>query len=189
MKPLLACWMAIVGAVVAGWALPAAATICCVEAESAASVESPMLVVRTDAPPAGIKPVAGVSSNAYLEVPLGVGKPPAVKAGKAVLSIDVPEEGHYTLWLRTYWEGECSNSFLAQMDDHPAFVIGEDATYHSWHWVKYPVSKMTPTFKLTKGVHTLALTHREDGVRVDQVLLSSDRRFVPVGIEQTGVRP
>jgi len=180
---------AALGLAAAVWASSAAAATYCVEAETATTVESPMQVVRTDAPPAGIKPLAGVSSNAYLEVTLGVGKPPAVKAGKAIYSFEVPEDGAYTLWLRTYWEGECSNSFLAQIDDHPAFVIGEDATYHDWHWVRYPVSKMTPAFRLSKGAHALVLTHREDGVRVDQVLLSTDRRFVPVGIEPVGVRP
>lgn len=182
-SPGLAICLAIV------WVSPSVAARLCREAETASPVEAPMVVVKANTPPAGIKAVDGAADNTYLEVPLGVGKPPKVTAGKATFSLTIPADGAYVLWLRVYWEGECSNSFQAQIDEHPVFVIGEDATYHAWHWVKYPVSKLTKPQDLTQGKHTLVLTHREDGVRVDQLILSSDKRFVPVGIEPVGVRP
>lgn len=160
----------------------------CVEAESAAT-NAPMLRVAKDVVPPGVKYVEGASDAAYLEVPLGTGKPPRVKAGAASLDLELPEEGAYTLWLRVYWEGECSNSVHVQVDDRPPFLVGEDATYHSWHWVKYPVSRMASRLALAKGSHRLSFVHREDGIRIDQVLLSSDARLVPVGIEKTGARP
>ena len=165
-----------------------AATLC-VEMETATNVVAPMVAVQRGAPPAGIHPVADASGDAYLEVPLGVGKPPKVTAGHATLEIDVPEAGAYYFWLRAYWEGECSNSIQVQVDDRPAFLIGEDATYRAWHWVKYPVSRLAAAPRLTKGRHTLVFIHREDGVRLDQLVLTTDARFVPVGIEQAGVRP
>lgn len=152
----------------------------CFEAEAATTVEAPMTVVSNG--------IAG-ASGPYLEIPEGAGNPPKVEAGKAVFTVDVPEDGTFTLWCRVWWEGECSNSFTVKIDDQPAFLFGEDATYKAWHWVKYPVARTTPPLKLTKGPHTLAFHNREDGVRLDQVLLSADKRFVPVEIETPGIRP
>ncbi|MFZ4397346.1 MAG: hypothetical protein ACOYOU_17165 [Kiritimatiellia bacterium] len=148
-----------------------------------------MAVIRADASSTGRKALAGASGNAYLEVPLGAGKTPKVKAGTAKIAVEIPAAGSYTLWLRTYWEGECSNTVLVQIDDQPPFLVGADATYRAWHWVKFPVSKMTPPPVMTQGGHTLTILHREDGVRVDQLLLTTNARFVPVGTEKTGVSP
>lgn len=128
------------------------------------------------------------ASGTYLEIPEGAGNPPKVTAGKAVFSFEVPEDVQFTLWCRVWWEGECSNSFTVTVDDQPGFLFGENATYKVWHWVKYPVSRTTAPIRLTKGRHTLTFHNREDGVRLDQVLLSADRRFVPVDIETPGTR-
>ncbi|HON46196.1 MAG: hypothetical protein KBI41_08615 [Kiritimatiellae bacterium] len=152
----------------------------CFEAESATAVEAPMVVVSN-----GVEGASG----AYLEIPEGAGNPPKVEAGKAVFTVDVPEDGAFTLWCRVWWEDECGNSFTVKIDDQPAFLFGEDATYKTWHWVKYPVARTTPPIKLAKGSHTLTFHNREDGVRLDQVLLSADKRFVPVEIETPGIRP
>lgn len=176
------------------WALSGACTLSqgapqrvLIEAESAVMQEAPFVKVAPDAPPEGVTVVQGASA-AYLEVPLGKGKAPEEKenAAKAVFAFEAPEEGGYFLWLRVYWEGECSNSFNARFDDGPVFLVGEDPTFKKWHWVKYPVARSAQPRKLTKGGHTLTLFHREDGVRVDQILLTTDRRYVPVDIEKAG---
>jgi len=152
----------------------------CFEAESAKSTEMPMAVMTNGVPGA---------SGVYLEIPEGAGNPPKRNEGKAVFEIDLPEDCSLTLWCRVWWEGECSNSFTIGFDDQPTFLFGEDATYKAWHWVKYPVSRTVPLIKLAKGKHTLTFFNREDGVRLDQILLSADKRFVPVDIETTGSRP
>ncbi len=151
----------------------------CFEAESSSSLEAPMIVATNGVPGA---------SGAYLEIPEGAGNPPKLMAGKASFSVDVPEDGLFTLWCRVWWEGECSNSFTINVDDTPGFLFGEDATYKVWHWVKYPVSRTVSPIKLAKGKHLLTFHNREDGVRLDQILLSADKRFVPVDIETPGTR-
>lgn len=173
----------------AGLACVARGANICVEAEASTTNEAPMALIRADAPSTGSKPMSGASGNAYLEVPLGAGKTPKVKAGSAKLTVNIPDTGAYIFWLRTCWEGECSNTVLVQIDDRPPFLVGADATYHTWHWVKFPVSKMTSPPVMTQGVHTVTILHREDGVRVDQLLLTTSTRFVPVGVEKTGVTP
>lgn len=151
----------------------------CLEAETATSRELPMSVMTNGIPGA---------SGAYLEIPEGAGNPPKLMAGKACFEIEVPEDGLFTLWCRVWWEGECSNSFTVQVDDQPGFLFGEDATYKTWHWVKYPVSRTVPPIRLAKGKHVVTFHNREDGVRLDQVLFSADKRFVPVDIETPGTR-
>lgn len=161
------------------YAAQAAAVKICFEAESAATREWPMAVLTNG--------VTG-ASGAYLEIPEGSGNPPKLEAGQASFTFDVPQDGLFTLWCRVWWDGECSNSFTVRVDGQPGFLFGEDATYKTWHWVKYPVSRTVPPIKLAKGKHVLAFHNREDGVRLDQVLLSADKRFVPVDRETPGTR-
>ncbi len=71
-----------------------------------------------------------------------------------------------------------------RIDDGAPFLFGENATYRVWHWVKYPVSRMSAPLRLKQGRHTLLFKNREDGVRLDQVILSAEKRFVPVEIEK-----
>lgn len=162
------------------WGAPAAGLKLCLEAESALSVEEPMAVASNA--------LAG-ASGPYLQIPEGAGNPPKRDAGKAVFEVTIPEDGTFTLWCRVWWEGECSNSFTVNVDDQPAFLFGEDATYKAWHWVKYPVSRTAAPIRLAKGRRTLTFKNREDGVHLDQVILSADKRFVPVDIEPPGNRP
>lgn len=161
----------------------------CIEAESAITFEAPMLVVTQAVPPAGIKVISGASNEAYIEIPEGRGNPPAVMTGKAVITLNIPTENAYTIWCRVYWEGECSNSFNVQIDERPVFLLGEDATFKTWHWVRYPVTRTAAPVVLTKGSHTFTFLNREDGVRLDQILLSADKRFVPIELEPVGTKP
>jgi hypothetical protein len=172
--------------VAAGYAR--SATVC-LEAESAFSNEPPMVVVSMTNAPSGIQAVEGASGNAYLEVPLGAGKTPKVKAGMAKITFEAPADGSYTFWLRVFWAGECSNTFLIQIDSEKPFMVGGDSTFKSWHWIKSPMSKMTPPPFIAKGSHTLTIIHREDGVRLDQLVLASSPRYVPVGVEKAGTHP
>ena len=147
------------------------------EAETVATPEAPFAVVAADSPDA----LAGASGG-YLEIATGKGKPPEdkTKIAKVTYTFEVAADDAFVLWLRAHWDGECSNSFNAQFDDGPQFLVGEDSTYKKWHWVKFPVPRNAAPAKLTQGTHTLTLYHREDGVRLDQILLTSDKRYVPV---------
>jgi len=149
----------------------------CFPATSAEQIEAPMVMVTNG--------IAG-ASGPYLEIPEGAGNPPKVTKGKATFSFEIPADAEYTLWARTHWDDECGNSFTVVIDDQPGFVFGEDSTYKKWHWVKYPVSKTSKPINLTKGKHTITFHNREDGVCLDQILLSADKRFVPVDIEKVG---
>ncbi|MDD5705578.1 MAG: hypothetical protein PHR35_06605 [Kiritimatiellae bacterium] len=153
------------------------------EAETAAGCEAPMVIAAATNASASADFIAGASGESYLEIPEKAGNPPKLEAGMARFEVDLPAHGDYILWARVYWEGECSNSFSVQIDGGAPFCFGENATYRAWHWVKYPVSRLAVPIRLKQGRHTLLFRNREDGVRLDQVALSANKRFVPVGIE------
>jgi hypothetical protein len=154
----------------------------CFEAESATKIEPPMELVREGArsDADSVKALKEASGHCYLEIAEGKGNPPKVTTGSAAFAFEIAEPGDYILWCRVWWGDECGNSFTMKIDAAVPFSFGQDATYKSWHWVK---SASVQQLSLSKGRHTLEIHNREDGVRVDQVLLVKDRRYVPVDIE------
>ena len=154
----------------------------CFEAESMVGVTEPMeLVDAAKTPSDGIvKAVKGASGAKYLQIAIGKGKAPKVSC-QTTFAFDVDKEAPYYLWCRVWWDGECSNSFTMTLDDGLPFIFGEDATYNAWHWVKAP--PRLKQLNLSKGRHTLTIKNREDGVRLDQILLTVDKSHVPVDTE------
>ena len=150
-----------------------------VEAEAAVETEAPM-ALYTNAVAAG--DIGHTASGAWLAIPEKAGNPPKLEKGFAKYEVEIPSDGGWYLWARVLWEGECSNSFTIQIDDGAPFLFGEDMTFNTWHWVRYPVSRMAKPVQLAKGRHTIVFRNREDGVALDQFLLSSEKRYVPVGI-------
>lgn len=150
----------------------------CFEAENTSSIEEPVCIVSNN-----IKNISG----SVISIPEKAGNPPERCEGMASYTFELPKKGAYTLWCRVWWAGECSNSFTVKVNDTPSILFGEDATYKAWHWVKYPISRTSPKFNLKAGKQILKIENREDGIMVDQVILSADKRFVPVDIERTGI--
>jgi hypothetical protein len=72
--------------------------------------------------------------------------------------------------------------------DHGPWIRWNDiAAGAAWHWdvVRQERERRVATFDLTAGAHTLAIAYREDGARLDRLLLSSDPAFSPT---QAGAR-
>ncbi|MDA3924158.1 MAG: hypothetical protein PF904_05615 [Kiritimatiellae bacterium] len=149
----------------------------CFEAESAQRLEDPVCILSNN--------IQNTSGN-VISIKEGAGNPPKRCEGLASYTFDLPTKGSYTLWCRVWWGGECSNSFTVKLNNAPSILFGEDATYKAWHWVKYPISRTSPKINLKAGRQALTIENREDGIMVDQIILSSDKRFVPVDIESTG---
>lgn len=162
----------------------------CFEAESAFQVDPPMR--RVHATDSGLSTqdraiAEAASGGAYLEIPQGAGNPPQLTAGAAKFLIEVPRPADYILWARVWWEDECGNSFTMRVDNQPAFVFGQDSTVRCWHWVRAP--PRLPCLSLSAGEHLLVVSNREDGARIDQILLTADPKYVPVGIERVRSAP
>lgn len=90
------------------------------------------------------------------------------------------QAARYRPWFRVRWNDSCGNSVGFRVDDRPVQTIGQDSVYRVWHWVcGTPVD-------LSDGTHVLGLYGREDGIAVDQVLLSPDESFRPIGVYVNG---
>jgi len=101
-------------------------------------------------------------------------------AGRAELAWSAPQPGRYYAWLRARWRDACGNSVSVQVDQLQPCDAGNDDVYDAWHWVR------AGDYRLAGGAHRLAVLEREDGVAVDQVLLTRDADFRPLGPIQSG---
>ncbi len=120
-----------------------------------------------------------------LRIPDGKGVPPeneepAMKYGGALFEIEVPQAVQCKIWVRCWWDGSCGNTLNLQVNDEPRSVtIGNDGTYHTWHWLESP-----KTYNLSAGKHTIRILNREDGIAFDQILITSDMEYYPQEIEE-----
>ena len=151
----------------AGSAAMAANAKVCFEAESAATVQSPIKKVT---PGSSSK----YSGRGFLDIPWDQNKTKGV--GQAVVRVNVKKAGTYYLWARTFWANGCGNSIGVGVNGGSSITLGEDGTYDKWHWVggKTRVS-------LKAGTNTFVIKNRETGVRVDQIFLCEDGDYTPVG--------
>ena len=96
--------------------------------------------------------------------------------------IDFPEAGTYYLWLRLWAMDSNSNSLYLALDEEdkdPMEVKTDD--YRTWSWsnelmsARHPARIQVPS----AGTHRLDVWMREDGLYLDQMLLTKNRSFSP----------
>ena len=94
--------------------------------------------------------------------------------GSLNYDLDVQTPDTYYLWLRVYGPDGSSDSFYAEMDDggRTAEHFGAQG---QWLW-----KQVSGSFYLS-GAHSLTISHREDGARLDRILLTTDASFTPSG--------
>ncbi len=153
----------------------------CFDAQDANRIEPPVRIWDGGDDRAGMKVAAEASGGKFIEIPEGAGDPPEV-AGEAVYEFEIAQRGRYRFWGRAWWPNSCGNSFTWILNDDNPFVFGRGGTYEHWHWVHGMMVTLQP------GRHTLRVLNREDGARLDQILITRNPRFVPTGIEEVTVR-
>lgn len=124
--------------------------------------------------PAAMPVWAQVGENRTLTVPDGILQP-GTEYAPAVYAFSLSRATTLTLWLRASWHDGCGNSIAASIDDAPPRLVGNDGSYHTWHWVR------AFQVELVAGEHELKLHPREDGLALDQLLLTSDPAAHPSG--------
>jgi len=140
-------------------------------------LEPPMTVVQDE----------GASGGKCIRVEGGAGKPDEVhpvtgvkypsRWGAAIYKFQVPKAGIWRLWGRRFWENGCGNSFTLVVNGRNV-LFGEDETYDCWQW-----SPCRALFDLPASENTLEVLNREDGVKLDKIILTTDLDFIPQGME------
>jgi len=144
------------------------------EAEVAAGGEDfAPFEVRSDSDAAGDK---------YIMVPDGNGShySSPMPEGRATYTFDVPAEGVYQLWGRINAQSN-GNSFWVIVDGGAPYYWAVDIKW-DWDWFMLSDYETGPlTVNLSAGTHTIEVVWREDGTRLDKLLLTGDLDYVPSG--------
>ncbi len=124
---------------------------------------------------------AGVGGSIW--VPSGTGNlySSSANAGYAEYYFEVPETGDYVIWGRQVSNDSASDSFFISLDSQAEMAWhtklgGQDV----WTWdvvskrnLGDPRDTNSPErFRLAAGVHTLKFTQREDGTKLDTILIT-----------------
>jgi Fibronectin type III domain len=118
------------------------------------------------------------SAGAYIWKPSGSGDS-ATPDGAAEYTIDIPTTGDYVIWGRTIAPDGGSDSFFTSIDggEHVAWHIPIGSV---WIWVSVNGNEQDPLIlNLAAGTHTLRISGREDGTKLDRLLITNDMDFVP----------
>jgi len=134
---------------------------------------------------------ASASNGKYLWVLEGTGWNP--KKGEATYTINITSPGDYVIWGRKIAANGSDNSLFVQMDNGFealwAIALSEnwqwDAVNH-WGSGEEFIPEIDPViFTLSAGEHTLKIKQREDGIKLDRLLITNNMSYVPVDIEDT----
>jgi len=145
----------------------------CLEAEHANAITFPFQII--DAPDA--------SGGLALTNPEGAGGRSAFRGdtGRVIYHLNIPAKATYHLWFRVRWNGHCSNSIMLRLGRKGRTVTSK--LFRRWHWVA------AGTWPLEKGPLDLTLFNREDGVWLDQILLSVKSKKPADGPQPTTAVP
>ncbi|MDH4232603.1 MAG: putative Ig domain-containing protein, partial [Nitrospirota bacterium] len=127
----------------------------------------------------------GASSGTYIWTPQkgGILLDPLGTGGYARYTFTVPEAANYVIWGRVLAATTGDDSFYVSMDGG-TYALWDTIVSGVWAWdqvnnrgVADPV-----VYPLTAGQHTLIVKQREDGTKIDRILVTNNMQYVPQGI-------
>ena len=141
------------------------------EAESANPVTTPMQILTNGNASAGeyISNLNG--GNSYPVAPVD---------GRASYTFTVPLSGNYTIWGRVIAPVNFQDSFWVKVDNGSWNIWGVTQS-SNWIWDTIRNGTQTMIYPLTSGSHTLTIAYREQGTKLDKLLITNDAT-VPTGI-------
>ena len=132
--------------------------------------------------PMTAQPDAGVPSGRCIVVPLAGMR----DRGEAACRFQVSTPGDYAIWARTFSPSGESNSLYVSVDHGPRVLLDLNRL-GAWNWDRVrdrttdkAAAQKPALFRLDRGVHTLWVTNRESGTRLDAlVIVRADKTFDP----------
>jgi hypothetical protein len=102
--------------------------------------------------------------------------------GSTVIPFSVSAAGTYKIWGRAIAPTDSDDSFWVRIDGGTWINWNDIAPGSSWHWanVENDAASNAPVLaNLTAGAHTISFAYREDGAKLDRVLITNDLNLVP----------
>ncbi|HKP94180.1 MAG TPA: hypothetical protein VJ385_00345 [Fibrobacteria bacterium] len=124
------------------------------------------------------------SDGSYVEVIGGNNSNDAMPAAEGVLSLvfEQPDaSASYTIWARVIAPTASDDSFWLRMDGGTPIKWNNIPLGTAWHWVRIKAegASAAAKFTLSTGTHTLKFAYREDGTKLDQLILTSNANYNP----------
>ncbi|MGH2531056.1 MAG: discoidin domain-containing protein [Thermomicrobiales bacterium] len=98
------------------------------------------------------------------------------------IAVDFETTGTYSLWVRVHADGGTDDSLHAGLDGEARTSADKvrAVTYGVWTWTNTTMDHAPATLTVsTPGRHVVNIWAREDGLRLDRILLTRDAGFVP----------
>ncbi len=121
-------------------------------------------------PPMQVGSDGNASGGQYIEVPNGNGNN---GAGAAQYAFNLSSGGEYYVWGRVLPATHSDNSFYVSMDG-AADVTWSTDPGSNWVW-----SQVGQSYILSAGSHQLLIKQREDGSKLDRLIITDDASYVP----------
>ena len=128
---------------------------------------------------------AAASGGTYIVVAAGNNSQAAAPAtGHAIIPFEVTAAGTYKVWGRVQVATDGDDSFWVRVDSGAWTNWNNIPVGAAWHWDDVhnaSSGNAVSTYSLAAGSHTLTIAYREDGTRLDRVLITNDAAFTPTG--------
>jgi hypothetical protein len=113
---------------------------------------------------------ATASKGAYVMAKLGLNStgsaPPNTPENQVAIPFTIEVPGTYNFLARAIGPTATDDSYWVKIDNGP-FVSANGLTSSEWQWGRLTIAD------LTAGPHTLTITYREDGAKLDKVLITT----------------
>jgi hypothetical protein len=120
--------------------------------------------------------------TAFADTGLLVEPTAVITSSELQFTVNFTTTGVYTLWLRGYAPDGAGDSLYLGLANQGAVTptILTGFVPQQWHWSKIETSNGVAILDITQpGLHTLHLWQREDGLRLDRLLLTTDSGYTP----------
>jgi hypothetical protein len=108
----------------------------------------------------------------------------SLSGGYVEYSFQVPVAGNYMAWGRVIANTDDDDSFYIKMDngEYALWDITLGGT-ETWVWDKVNNRGVADPviYSLEAGNHTLRIKQREDGAKIDRILITNNEQYVPQG--------
>jgi unsaturated chondroitin disaccharide hydrolase len=106
------------------------------------------------------------------------------KSPEMSYKVQITKTGKYYIWLRGYAQNSDSNTVHLGLDGQAFASSDKVATgsYGSWLWLSGSLDSGVTFLEINSaGAHTINVWMREDGFRLDRIVLTTDSKYKPSG--------